>query len=174
MQQALVITFITQDKPGIVDKLSQTVMQHGGNWLESRMSKLAGKFTGIVQVSVATEQQQALTAALEALRNEQFSILVEPLQAGDDKPHRYWLLSIVGLDRPGIVQEFARALALHSLNVAKMHSLIESAPMSAEALFKAEAHIEAPKHVNFETLEDEIESIAEKLDLEWTLSRIDN
>jgi glycine cleavage system regulatory protein len=38
MSKPLVFTFVGADKPGLVEKLSQTVAMHGGNWLESRMS----------------------------------------------------------------------------------------------------------------------------------------
>jgi glycine cleavage system regulatory protein len=170
MQHALVITFIAQDKPGVIDLLSQTVKNAGGNWLESRMTKLAGKFTGIIQVSIANEAQQALKDALLALANEQFALLIDDLETSVSINAKLLTLSIIGLDRPGIVQEFTKALAAKNLNIAKMHSVIESAPMSGDSLFKAEASIEAPDDLDFDTLDNEIEQIADKLDIEYTLA----
>ena len=52
MAVQLVLTVIAQDEPGIVETLSQTVSDHGANWLGSRMARLAGEFAGIVEVSV--------------------------------------------------------------------------------------------------------------------------
>ena len=42
MQRMLVMTVIGQDRPGLVDSVAGLVAEHGGNWLESRMSRLGG------------------------------------------------------------------------------------------------------------------------------------
>ncbi len=44
MQRMLVMTVIGQDRPGLVDSVAELVAAHGGNWLESRMSRLGGQF----------------------------------------------------------------------------------------------------------------------------------
>src|SRR4051812_3506563 len=44
MQIPLVMTIIGPDRPGLVELLASLVAEHGGNWLESRMSHLAGQF----------------------------------------------------------------------------------------------------------------------------------
>ena len=52
MRTSLVLTVIGDDKPGIVEQLSDHVLAAGANWEESRMARLAGKFAGILRVSV--------------------------------------------------------------------------------------------------------------------------
>lgn len=37
----LVLTVIAQDQPGLVERLAGCVAKHGGNWLESRMARMA-------------------------------------------------------------------------------------------------------------------------------------
>ena len=64
---ALVLTLIGPDRPGIVDSVSEVVAAHGGNWLESRMAHLAGKFAGVLCVEVADDQAAALEDALSRL-----------------------------------------------------------------------------------------------------------
>ena len=58
--QFLILTVIGDDRPGLVGELSAAISAHQGNWLESSMSHLAGKFAGIVKVAVATERADAL------------------------------------------------------------------------------------------------------------------
>lgn len=67
MNVSLVLTVIGDDHPGLVEQLATTISQHQGNWLESSMSNLSGKFAGIVCVSVAEAQLAALSKALAAL-----------------------------------------------------------------------------------------------------------
>ncbi|HAW24640.1 MAG TPA: glycine cleavage system protein R, partial [Pseudomonas sp.] len=40
----LVLTVIAEDQPGLVECLAKCIAEHGGNWLESRMSRMAGQF----------------------------------------------------------------------------------------------------------------------------------
>ena len=173
MQQSLVFTFICDDKTGVVEQLSKIVAEAGGNWLESRMTKLAGKFTGIVQLSIAEENRQALETKLNHLSSDDFSMLIDEVTSDNAESNKQsFELSVIGLDRPGIVREVAQALAKRSINVVEMHSLIESAPMSAEPLFKAEVQIQAPLGSDIENLEDELDEIGSELDLEWSLQQI--
>ena len=51
----LVITVFAPDKPGQVERIAQCIAEHGGNWLESRMSRMAGQFSGILRVGVSAE-----------------------------------------------------------------------------------------------------------------------
>ena len=61
----LVLTVIGDDRAGLVNALADVVTAHGGNWERSQLAELAGKFAGIVQVSVADERADELAAALE-------------------------------------------------------------------------------------------------------------
>ena len=54
MSTSLVVTVIGNDRPGIVERLSEVVLTAGANWEESRMARLAGKFAGILRISVAS------------------------------------------------------------------------------------------------------------------------
>lgn len=65
VQTTFIITFIGDDRPGLVESLSQVISDHNGNWLESRLSQLAGKFAGLISVSVPEESTAALQVALK-------------------------------------------------------------------------------------------------------------
>lgn len=173
MRRSVVFTFITDDKPGIVDQLSSTVSQCGGNWLESRMTKLAGKFAGIVQISIAEDKLENLRSTLQQLADKDINIIIDDLRHEDESTAlKSYKLAVIGLDRPGIVKELAQALAARSFNVVDMHSLIESAPMTGEPLFKAEATITCDSSKNTDTFEDELESICNQLDIDWNFDEV--
>ncbi len=60
MGTSLVVTVIGNDRPGIVERLSEVVLGAGANWEESRMARLAGKFAGILRISVKAANADAL------------------------------------------------------------------------------------------------------------------
>lgn len=170
MTTAMVFTFIGADKPGLVEKLAQTVNQCGGNWLESRMSALAGQFAGIVQVAIAGERLAELRAQLLALSGAGLTIVVaDSQQVADGGARRHLRLSIVGNDRPGIVREVAGALAARQINVREMDTSVTSAPMTADPLFEAFAEIEVPKTLDLAELNERLDEIADLLTVEIDL-----
>ena len=63
----LVLTVIGDDRAGLVNALAEAVTAHGGNWERSQLAELAGKFAGIVSVSVPDEKADELAAALRPL-----------------------------------------------------------------------------------------------------------
>ena len=77
MNTSYVLSFSAQDKPGIVELLSNTISSNGGNWLESAMSHLAGRFVGIVVVDVAEESAGALVEATAGLSSQGITISFE-------------------------------------------------------------------------------------------------
>lgn len=170
MRTFLVFTFISDDRPGLVESLSNVVASHGGNWLDSRLAQLAGKFAGIIRVSVPSAKLEALSAELRALESKGFKIVVEQTTTAsdDDRPLRY-LLEVIGLDRPGIVKEVSRALAARNINVLELDTHLSSAPMTGEPLFNASALIAAPTSVNIDELCEQLDTIANELTIEIDL-----
>jgi glycine cleavage system regulatory protein len=164
LRTSVVVTFIGEDKPGLIEAISEVVAGHEGNWLESRMSQLAGKFAGIIQVGVDDEQVADLTTALKGLESEDFSVLIEESESETaGRATKILQLNILGLDRPGIVHEVSQALAREAINVAEMSTNITTAAMTGELLFDAEASIEVPESVDLYHLEEQLETIGNEL-----------
>lgn len=170
MRTSLVISFIGEDRPGVIEQISTAVSEHEGNWLESRMSQLAGKFAGIVRIGVSTEHIKGMTEALEALESQGLSVLVAASEVNSNSDAQQILqLSMIGLDRPGIVREVSQALAKYGINVLEMTTDISHAPMTGELLFNADASIEVPENVDIKELHDKLEVITNDLAVDMEL-----
>lgn len=174
MSVNLVLTVIGKDKPGIVELLSQTVASHEGNWLESRMSRLAGEFAGIVRVDAPEARSRALAKALEELETRGLRVVVARSDAGDaDRGLRAIRLELVGSDRPGIIRDISQALARHGVNVDELESECGPAPISGGMLFKATARLRVPPEVRSEELRVDLEEIANDLMVDITLDDLE-
>lgn len=163
MQHYLILTLISDDKPGIVERLAQIIQKHEGNWLESRLSHLAGKFAGIVQVAVPEAQRAPLTKALEGLGGHGFKVVVESAEAAERPAFRAFRFTVAGPDRSGIVYEIAQAFAERQINMGELETDYSSMPWSGEPMFQANGVIEVPESVNMDELYDEMDSIADEL-----------
>ena len=174
VETSLIVTFIGDDRPGIVEQLAEVVEAQGGNWLESQLSQLGGKFAGLVLVdcpgdspSTCAEQlHSALQAKMGALCSITVTASGEPSQPA---PGRDVSLNVMGPDRQGIVREVSHALAQRGINVLRLNSDVVSAPMSAELLFKATINARIPQDAEFDQLAQKLDEIANQmtLDIDW-------
>ena len=173
--ESIIFTVYAPDKPGIVKALSDIVLAHGGNWLESSLTRLCGQFCGIVHVSVAAEKKASLAAALEQTARAGIQVAVHYDTGGTggaaisasernagNKPHEKTVrLSVEANDREGIVDEIASALAKHHINVEKFTSSCSSASMAGYELFTANIKVALPEHLNSSDLEAILESVSD-------------
>lgn len=171
MKRSLVLTCIGPDRPGLVESLSRVVAEHDGNWVESRMAHLAGKFAGLLRVDVPAERADELTRALDALAEGGLRVTVETSEEEEPPGTRFLELSLVGQDRPGIIRDISQVLAAHSVNVEELETSRESAPDAGDLLFRASARLHVPPSVETEDLRAALEEIAQDLMVDVELEK---
>lgn len=176
MQKHFVLTVIADDRPGVVESLANTINRNGGNWLESRMAHFAGKFSGILHLSIAESEAETLQKELLALKERGLTVVIEAAQelsaqaANDQVLH----FSIVGNDRSGIVKEVTQAFALRQINLEEIHSEITSAPHVGSPLFEAEGYIRVPEATDLDELEATLSAISNELAVDILLDEADD
>lgn len=131
------------------------------------MSRLAGKFAGIVRVAVPAAQAGALQAALGKLAA--LKVTAESSAEKSAAAGRRLKLALVGHDRIGIVREVSQVLAKHAVNVEKLETHTASAPMSAEILFHCEADLAAAPDIDTRALKAELEKLSDDLMVDISL-----
>jgi len=170
MNASIVLTVICDDRPGIVEMLSKTLAEHEGNWVESSMLSLAGKFAGILQASVPESQVDALLAQFSAMQSSGLQIIAERSSVeATEQDATEVSLELVGQDRPGIVRDITRILAKHGVNVVELDTECQSASMSGEMLFVASARLIIPAETSVESLQEDLEKLANELMVDITL-----
>jgi glycine cleavage system regulatory protein len=174
MQTSLVVTIIGDDRPGIVEEVSDLILAAGGNWEESRMARLAGKFAGLLRVSVDAEHAEALASRLTMLDEGGLTVVAERSGGTAPAARRTFALDLVGSDHPGIIRDISRVLAQHGVNIEELETEVTSAPMSGETLFRARARLGLPPTVTSEDIRRILEAIAADLLVDLTFEEDGN
>jgi glycine cleavage system regulatory protein len=135
------------------------------------MARLAGHFAGVVQVHLPEERAQGLVDALPGLadRGLQASVVDSDWSLASVDHRHTFRLELVGQDRPGIVRDISRALSSLGVSVQDLRTVVESAPMSGELLFRASAELAPPPNVELETVRAALERLADELMVDMTL-----
>jgi len=160
---SLVMTVIGDDRPGLVESVSQVVAAHGGSWQESRMARLAGKFAGILRAEVPEDKVGALEAELRELASGGIHIIVEPGYEEVLSEARSLRLELIGDDRPGIVRDISHALAERGVNIEELETESTNAPMSGGLLFRATTQVRLPEGASIDDLRGALEDLAHDL-----------
>ena len=66
MSKALVITLIGDDRAGIVEDVSRIIVNHDGEWVESHMANLSGKFAGILRANLPDDRCEEFAEDLKS------------------------------------------------------------------------------------------------------------
>jgi glycine cleavage system regulatory protein len=157
--KSIIISVLGDDKPGLVDNLSSFIVKHGGDWIESRMSHLGGKFAGILSVNIADNNVKAFIDDVSTA-NIGLQVLCEVSDISEITEYNNYHIELTGQNRPGIIYNLTHVLAEFKANVEELTSEVIEAPMSGEELFIATINIHLPKQISELTIKKKIERIA--------------
>lgn len=161
----LVLSFIGEDRPGLVKLLAEIVADYDGNWEESRMVHLGGHFSGAAMVAINADKQESLQARLQEIQ-ELTITLTEPVTAVPDGGYTRLQLNILGPDRAGIVREVSAELEGSSINVVEMRTSVYAAAMTGLATFESDAMVDVPPTLDIAALMEKLHDIASRLGVE--------
>jgi glycine cleavage system regulatory protein len=170
MTTPLVLTFVGDDRPGLVNLISEKVAAHGATWLESRSVRLAGKFAGVVLVGIPDENVIPLESALAKLAPSGLRVSIERGAAAEsEKPARTVKLDAVGNERPGIVRDVTQALTQLGVNIEEFASGLEGEPFTGVQMFHATARLSVPDGLALDDLRKALEKLAAEIMVDLTV-----
>lgn len=172
-----VLTAIGDDRPGLVSALSAVVADHDGNWVDSSLALLGGKFAGIVVVELDESRAPAFVDGLGTLAAQE-GLEVNATVAGvaaeagsrDEAAGAAgagtgssWRLHLLGQDRRGMVHEVTSALASAGATIDELRTWTRAAPQGGGLLFEAEASLRLASEAEADTVQAVLERIASEL-----------
>lgn len=164
MQISFVITVLSDDQPGLVKTISDVINEYAGSWTDSRMIHLAGKFAGLLKVSVPEDQADELIAALTSLQDDGIEIAIETVTDDEHSDtNETQIIEVLGQDAPGIVNAITNQLAGLSVNIEELYSEQRPAPMSAETLFYAKLKLSIPEGIRSRDVQEALEDLPDQL-----------
>lgn len=170
MKTSIILSAVGGDRPGLTQGLAEAVFSAGGNWLESHLSHLGGKYVGTILIELETARLGELEQAVQRLNEAGLHVSIVP--AGDEetvagKPLGF---ELVGQDRPGIVHEVTAVLAGLGVNIEDFATRTEMGSMSAERLFRATARLTVPDATPAEAVQTALEAISGEIMVGFTLT----
>ena len=160
MTTRVILNVIGSDRPGLTQALADAVLGAGGNWLESHLTRLGGKFVGAVLVELDDGKLASLEQQVRKVDASGLQVAIA--FAGDEAAPADGSLSfeLVGQDRPGIVREVTGVLAKLGVNIEDFTSSTEPSAHSGGQLFRAGARLSLPQGTSPDQVRDALEAIS--------------
>jgi glycine cleavage system regulatory protein len=166
-----VLTVIGDDRPGLVNALADVVTDHGGNWEHSQMAQLAGKFAGIVVVTVPSDRSDDLVSGLRRIEDLEVMVHAGVDEGGPSETWQRLTLDLIGNDHPGIVRDVSGVLSRHGLSIEEMETESREAPMAGGQLFGAHIVALLPPDADPAVVLRELEELATELMVELSVAQ---
>lgn len=156
----LVLSVGGVDRPGLTKALAAAVLSAGGNWLESHLSHLGGLYVGSVLVELAPGKVEALRAAVAAVDAAGLEVRIVPAQESASKSGETLEFSVVGQDRPGIVNQVTAAISELGANIETFKTWLSTEPHSGAPLFHMAANLRLREGLSASKVQAALEAIS--------------
>ena len=168
MKTQVILSVVGSDRPGLTQAVAEAVLSAGGNWLESHLSRLAGKYVGSVLVELDGHSLPSLHEAVAAVDAAGLHVVIVP--SGEDLPiaGNALFLDVVGNDRVGIVREVTAALAQLRVNIEDLSTRIEDSSWSGGRLFRLNGRITLPSNISADVVSEALEAISGEIMVDLT------
>lgn len=157
MESFLVITALGEDKPGIVDKLTETVVDCDCNVIDSRMSVLGGEFAVMLMVSGKWNQLAKLEDSLN-IASDSLGLTVNCKRTEPGKLTKDLMpysVEVISIDQPGIVHELAQFFSARDINIQELNTTQYAAAHTGTPMFALQLTVNIPASMHIAGLRDE-------------------
>ncbi len=170
----LVLSALGKDRPGIVDQLSRTILEHDCNIADSRMTVLGGEFAILLMVEGNWNTLAKLENAIPALAQRlDLTIIARRTEERLPSPEQLpYAVDVVAMDHPGIVYNLASFFSSRNINIEDMLTSSYAAAHTGTPMFSVHMAVGIPANVHIATLRDEFMEFCDSLNLDGVLEPI--
>jgi glycine cleavage system transcriptional repressor len=180
----LALTAIGRDRPGIVAEVTRALLGHSLNITDSQMAVLGGRFS--MMLIVVAPEGTDLDAVREELartrsRLDLDAVALHPLAEAElgapaDPSH---IVTVYGVDHPGIVHAVAAALAGADVNITDLNTrLVSDDPREngdgADDLYAMMLEVSLPPGLSASALQTLLEATRRDQDVEVTIRELES
>lgn len=163
MNKRVILSVTASDRPGLTKALADAVHAAGGNWLESHLSRLGGRYVGSVLVELDEDAIPRLEQEARAVDAVGLGVSLVAVDERAAAAAPTLAIELLGQDRPGIVREVTTVLAGLGVNIDSLETELRSSAWSGEPLFAAQLDVALPDGVTTDQVQDALEAISGEL-----------
>lgn len=170
----LVISALGRDKPGIVNTLTKTILEHGCNIVDSRMTVLGGEFAVLIMVEGQWNTLAKVEGAIPELEHQlDMTITAKRTEVRETSRNVLpYAVEVVAMDHPGIVNNLAGFFSRHDINIEDLVTTSYAAAHTGTPMFSVQMTVGIPSSIHIAALREEFMDYCDQLNLDAVLEPI--
>lgn len=174
MNHFLVLAAIGEDQPGLVNELTQIILDCGGNIVDSRMTVLGGEFAVLLLLSGQWNTIAKLEQALPRLEQKLGLTLIlrRTKERNLNKQLMPYAIEVVALDHLGIVHHLADFFSHRGINIEELTTSSYAAAHTGTPMFSVRMSIAVPADLHIASLREEFMDFCDRQNLDAVMEPI--
>ena len=174
MKNHLIISALSEDRPGIVDELSRVVMDSGCRISDGRMNVLGAELSVTLMVHGNWSTLAKLEVQLKRLEHSLGIMLItkrtqDRTRQGDSLPYA---VEVVALDQPGILFSLTSFFTARAINVEDLSARSYEAPHTGASMFSVNIIVGVPADTHIALLREEFMDFCDQLNLDAVIEPV--
>ena len=172
----LVLSALGEDRPGIVNTLTRSVLEHGCNIVDSRMTVLGGEFAILLMVEGQWNTLAKMESAVADLEKQLGMTIItrRTSERASDIRLLPYAIEVVALDHPGIVQKLAEFFSERQINIQDLATTTYAAAHTGTQMFSVSMSVGIPADIHIAGLREEFLDYCDSLNLDAVLEPVKN
>ena len=166
----LAITASGEDKVGLVDRLSNRIVDSGCNIEESRMAVLGGQFALLMLVGGPWNALTKLEDQLDVLGGQLGLAVIHKRtrKRNRTEPAVPYVVEVVAMDHPGIVHKLSAFFSRNDINIEELQTDTYPAPHTGTPMFSVAMTVGIPSDLHIPALREAFLDYCDDLNLDAT------
>ena len=175
------VSAIGPDRPGLVASMTRCLTEGGLNVADAQMTILRGRFTMTLMATAQDGVDLAEVRADLESTGHRVGLDVVAITEIDEAdltsvaPSPTHVLTVHGVDRPGVIHAFSETLAVHEVNIIDLHQrVLDSRDEDAEELAAMLVEVVLPAGMSADALDALLESTRREQGIEIVIRPADD
>lgn len=164
----LVLSALGEDRAGIIDELSRSILEAGCSILDSRMAVLGGTFALVQMIDGNWNNIAKLETQLPGLA-DRLGLTIHTTRSGEREAPGGMLpyaVDVIAMDQPGIVHNLARFFSQRKINIKEMVTSSYAAAHTGTPMFQVHLAVEIPALTQISALREDFMDLCDQLNLD--------
>jgi glycine cleavage system transcriptional repressor len=173
---SLVLSALGEDHPGIMNKLSKMILDHGCSIEDSRMTVLGGDFAAILLVKGKWNKIAKIESSLPELgRQLDLKIHHKRTAKREKSDNRIpYMIDVVAMDHPGVLNQLTEFFAQRQINIENLTTNVYEAPHTGTSMFSVHMVVGIPALISISLIRDEFIEYCDELNLDVMVEPLKN
>ncbi len=174
MQTYLAITLLSQDTPGLIERITRPIALHKCLLQDARIVSLGQQSAASLLIAGSWDRLSRLEIALKQLasQHEMALHMVRTELPAPTEEHMSYAVDVVGLNTPDMTHQLAQFFSAQGIHIRDVATMPYNSPHNATPMLTLRMQVDIPVNLRLALLKEAFFDLCDELNLDATLDPV--